>query len=168
MKTNTFSIISHSVLLRMRNVSNEIRTENEDTHFMFNNIFSLKIMPYMRQRGKILYGRTGHRWKSGTCTFTLDALGYKHTFSICNIYCFSTTTMVARTLLSVMFNIHCLSCYCFNVMSLCKYQDCAFVMLPICWTDERTTKYMHYINPFPTNPLVVTITCSFFHSYSIP
>ena len=31
----------------------------------------------------------------------LDNLGYKHTLRICNSYCFSTATMVARTRLSV-------------------------------------------------------------------
>jgi len=38
----TFSIITHTVLLRMRNVSNKIYRENKDTHFMFNNIFFLQ------------------------------------------------------------------------------------------------------------------------------
>ena len=30
---------------------------------------------------------------------------------ICNTYCFSTATVVTRTLLSVMCYVHCLSCY---------------------------------------------------------
>jgi hypothetical protein len=33
-------IISRSVLLRMRNVSDESCTENQSTHFMFNKFFS--------------------------------------------------------------------------------------------------------------------------------
>jgi uncharacterized membrane protein len=32
----------------MRNFSGKICTENQDTHFMFNNVF-LKIVPFMRQ-----------------------------------------------------------------------------------------------------------------------
>ena len=35
----TFCVISHSVLLRMRNVSDTNYRENHNTHFMFNNFF---------------------------------------------------------------------------------------------------------------------------------
>jgi len=40
----------------------------------------------------------------------LDTQGYKHTLGLCDIYCFSTATMVAWTLLSVKLQAHCLSC----------------------------------------------------------
>ena len=40
----------------------------------------------------------------------LDTLGYRHTHRICNIYCFSTATLVARTWLIVLLSVHCLSC----------------------------------------------------------
>jgi len=43
----TFMIISRSVLLRMRNVSDKSCRENQNTHFMFRNNFS-KIVPFMR------------------------------------------------------------------------------------------------------------------------
>jgi hypothetical protein len=43
----TFMIISRSILLRMRNVSDKSCTENQNTHFMFNNV-SPKIVPFMR------------------------------------------------------------------------------------------------------------------------
>ena len=36
-----------------------------------------------------------------------------HTHTICNAYCFSTATNVARTRLSVTLHVHCLSCSCF-------------------------------------------------------
>jgi len=35
----TFFIILHSVLLRMRNVSDKSCRENQNTHFMFKNFF---------------------------------------------------------------------------------------------------------------------------------
>jgi hypothetical protein len=35
----TFMTISHSFLLRMRNVSNKNCRENQNTHFMFSNFF---------------------------------------------------------------------------------------------------------------------------------
>ena len=43
----TFMIISRSVLLKMRNVSDKSCTENRNTHFMFNNIF-FKNLAFMR------------------------------------------------------------------------------------------------------------------------
>jgi hypothetical protein len=45
---NTFMITSRSVLLRMRNVSGKKKTctENQNTHFVFSNIFP-KIVPFM-------------------------------------------------------------------------------------------------------------------------
>jgi len=43
----TVLIISRSVLLRMRNVSDKSCTENQNTHFVFSNFFP-KIVPFMR------------------------------------------------------------------------------------------------------------------------
>ena len=59
----TFLIISRSVLLRMRNVSDRCR-ENQNTHFMFNNFFFL-ISPFTRWHGKILWILAGHWWQYG-------------------------------------------------------------------------------------------------------
>jgi hypothetical protein len=44
---------SRWILLRMRNISNKICRENQNTHFMFSNVFS-KIVPFIRQFRKIL------------------------------------------------------------------------------------------------------------------
>jgi len=41
----------------------------------------------------------------------LDIQGYKHTRIICNTYCFSTATVVARTRLNINIYVHCLSSY---------------------------------------------------------
>jgi len=38
----------------------------------------------------------------------LDTKGYKHTLRICNTYCFSAATTVARTRLNVTLHVHCL------------------------------------------------------------
>jgi hypothetical protein len=43
----TFMIISRWILLRMRNVSDKSCTENQNTHFMFSNVFP-KIVPFVR------------------------------------------------------------------------------------------------------------------------
>ena len=45
----------------------------------------------------------------------LDTLVYKHTFRICNTYCFYTATMFARIRLSVTLYVHCLSCLLLDV-----------------------------------------------------
>jgi len=38
----------------------------------------------------------------------LDTNGYKHTLRLCNTYCFSSTTVVARTCHNVTLYVHCL------------------------------------------------------------
>jgi len=51
MKTNRpvqfFFIKSHLIPLRIKNVSDKSCTENQNTHFTFNNFFQ-KIVPFMR------------------------------------------------------------------------------------------------------------------------
>jgi hypothetical protein len=44
----------------------------------------------------------------------LDTQGSKHTRRICNIYCFSTATMVALTRLNVTLYVYCLYCFKFR------------------------------------------------------
>jgi hypothetical protein len=48
----TFLIISRSVLLRMRNVTDKSCRGNQNTHFLFGNVFP-KIVSFMRSCGKI-------------------------------------------------------------------------------------------------------------------
>jgi len=43
-----FLITSRLILLRIRNVSDKICRENQDTHFVFNNFFFPKILLFMR------------------------------------------------------------------------------------------------------------------------
>jgi len=47
-----FLVVSRSFLLRMRNSSDRICKENQNTRFKFNNFF-LKIAPFVRQCEKI-------------------------------------------------------------------------------------------------------------------
>ena len=44
----TLIIISHSILLRMRNFSDKICRDNQNTYFTFNNFFFSKIVPFMK------------------------------------------------------------------------------------------------------------------------
>jgi len=106
----TCIIISHSVLLWMRNFSDKICTENQNTQFMFNNFF--EIMPLWDNVEK--YSRTGQATDDNMVHIhcMLGTSGYKLTLRIYNTYCFPTVTMDARTYLTVTLNVHCL--YCLN------------------------------------------------------
>jgi len=53
-------VIYHSFLRRMRNVSDKIYGENQNTLFAFSN-FSPKIVQFVGEFGKILYSGAGHR-----------------------------------------------------------------------------------------------------------
>jgi hypothetical protein len=56
----TFLIITRLIILRMINVSDKSCTENQNTHLRFCRLF-LNIVQLMRQYGKMLKSRTGHR-----------------------------------------------------------------------------------------------------------
>ena len=43
----TFMIISHWIHIKMKNVSDKICRDNQNTRFMFNNFFP-KLMPFLR------------------------------------------------------------------------------------------------------------------------
>jgi len=80
---NTFLIISRSILLRMRNVSDKSCRENRNTHFVFNSTppSPPKMVPFMRQCEK--------KCRAGQATddnitrrmriCMLDTYGYRHT-----------------------------------------------------------------------------------------
>ena len=92
MQTNIlFFIISRSFLLRMRNVSDNSCRENQNTHFLFSNLFFPKIMPFMRKCGKNILerGRTQMTvWRMRiVCWITKTTHTHKHK-QICNTYCF--------------------------------------------------------------------------------
>jgi hypothetical protein len=93
-----FFVISRSVLLRMRNVSDRGCTETQNTQFMFNKSFHLwkNVEKYCRAE-QATDDSMAHAHGM------LDKYGYRHTLRICDRYCLSSTTMVARTRLSVTF-----------------------------------------------------------------
>jgi len=57
-------IISRSVFLRIRRVSDKSCGENQNTHLIFNNVLS-NIVPFMRECGERVQSRAGHRWQYG-------------------------------------------------------------------------------------------------------
>jgi len=67
----------------------------------------------------------------------LDSSGCQHT--ICNSYCFSTATMVARTRLKVTLFVHYLCCFCITGPLRVQFFFClAFDMTAQCFLDADT------------------------------
>ena len=92
---STFLIISHSVLLRMGNVSDKSCRENQNTHFVLVTVFPPKIVPFMNadKYGNSPTGNSANiiRRMRTACWVTKAT----NTLSKC---CFSTETVVTRTL----------------------------------------------------------------------
>jgi hypothetical protein len=101
MNNNIFLIISLSILLRMKNVSDKSCREKRNTHFLFNNVHPIPPKNhaiYAMWKNDAVGQSTddnmvhAHGW--------LDNCGYQNMLIICNVYCFSTATIVARICLS--------------------------------------------------------------------
>jgi hypothetical protein len=123
-----FLIISRSVLLRMINFSDKICRENKKKHILCSETFFFR-------KSCGLWDNVGKYCGAGQATddnmthayYMLDTSGCRHTLRICNSYCFSTTTMVARTRLIVTLHVHFLfnNTVCWN-SSLRIYCSCFF------------------------------------------
>jgi hypothetical protein len=92
-----FLIISHSVLLRMRNVSDKCCRENQNSHFWLKNAFLFK----NRAVYEIMWKHISKRGRPQMAVWRMR-IGYRipkvtHTLTVCNIYCFPTATVVVRT-----------------------------------------------------------------------
>ena len=105
----TFLIISCSVLLIMRNVSDKIV---EKIKKLCSILFSPKILPFIMWKN--IVDRAGHRWQNSMAHAhsILDTQGCKYTFTICKTFWYSLATMVWRTHLNIALYGHCLS-WCF-------------------------------------------------------
>ena len=69
------------ILRRMKNIWDESRIENQNTHFMSNNFFSLsKIVPFMKQCRKIWWSQRDHKWRHNMAhtSCMLDKEDYMH------------------------------------------------------------------------------------------
>ena len=91
-----FLITSRSFLLRMRNVSDKICRENQNTHFVFSIFFFRK--SYRLWDNVEKYSRAGKATDDNMerVNFRLSTKGYKHALGIRNNRCLSTVTTVAR------------------------------------------------------------------------
>ena len=89
----------------------------KNTHFVFSNhFFVLKSCRFWNNVEK--YCRAGQATNDDMAHAhcMLYTQGYKHTLTICNTFCFSPATMVARTHLNIMLYVHCLFfCLCWEM-----------------------------------------------------
>jgi hypothetical protein len=106
----TLMITSLSVLLRMKNFSHQSCKKKTKTHFIFNNVSFFR-KSYRLWDSVEKYSTAGQA-KEGNMVHVHcipNTKGYKLTLRICNTYCFSTATIVARKRLRVTLYVHCLS-----------------------------------------------------------
>jgi hypothetical protein len=102
----TFLIISRSVHLRMRNVSDKV-VQKIKTYVLFSRTCFRKSCRILNSVEK--YCRAGQATDDNTshAHWILGTEVYKYTLRICDNYWFSTAIMVTRTIL----NVQCLSCF---------------------------------------------------------
>jgi len=80
----------------------------------------------------------------------MNILGYKHTLRICDTYCFSTATMVARTSLKVTLYVHFLSCFTKLSYGWIKSSRC-FLAFYITRVYDRLKKFWYSFLLFNTS-----------------
>jgi hypothetical protein len=101
----TLLIISRSVLLRMRNVSDKSCRENQNTHFVLNKFFENRAVCEIMWTNTVERHIQQMTWRTRIACWINKAT---HTLTICNISCFSPVTVVARTRLLTLY-LRCLS-----------------------------------------------------------
>jgi len=105
-----FLITSRSFLLRMIDVTDNSFRGNQNTHFVFNNFFLSKIVPFWDNVEKYCRAGQGADDNMAHAHCLLVTWVYKHKLRICNTYRFSNAKVVARTRHNVTLYVHWL-CY---------------------------------------------------------
>jgi hypothetical protein len=102
MKTNTHFLSYLVQLFPEWDVSQREVMEKIKTRILWPITFFYKSCRLWDNVEKIWYNQTDHKWQYNTAhaLCMLDDSGYKHTITICNTYCFSTTKIVTRTQLN--------------------------------------------------------------------
>ena len=102
---------SRSVDLRMRKASEKV-VENIKTHILCSITYFRKSCRLWNNVEKYGRSRQATQDNMAHAHCMLDTYGYKHTHRICNTYCLSTATTVARKRLSVTLYVHCVLFRC--------------------------------------------------------
>jgi hypothetical protein len=92
-------MISRSLFLGMINIS-KLHTKSKHAFMLHKFVFDIRAV--YKICGIMWRSQRGHRWQYGVCALHAGCLRLQtHThIRICNTYCFSTATMVARTRLN--------------------------------------------------------------------
>jgi hypothetical protein len=112
----SFWIISHSVLLRMRSVSDKSCRDNRK-HFMFSNFFGHPAIYEIMWNNSAEPGMLQVTIWCKCFAYWIPKSINAHSKYV--THCFSTATMVAWTYLNVTLYVHCLSCS--NLNLICKF-----------------------------------------------
>ena len=105
-----FLIISCTFLPKMRNVSDNNCRENQNTHFVFNNLFFWNLCRLQDNVEKYCGGKQAPYDNRVHDHYILDTQSYEHTLRICNIYCYSSATVFAWICPSATLYVCCPSC----------------------------------------------------------
>ena len=144
----TFLIISRSVCLRMRNVSDKSCRQNQNTRIMFNNFF---LFFENRAVYEIIWKNIVQPDRPHITIWHMRIAcwipkGHKHTLRICNTCCFFTATIISRRAsmlryssivcivihniaprkVVIMWNLFCMHIYIGFIM------NCMFFLSPVC------------------------------------
>jgi len=97
------------ILRRMRSILDESCRKNQNTHFMFNNFITLRKLYCLGDKVKKNMAQPDRsQMTTAHAHCMLDKEGYRHTFTIFNPFCFSTSAMVMRTRVSITLYLACL------------------------------------------------------------
>ena len=119
----TFFITSRLIILRMRNVSGKNYIENQNTRFTSNIFFNRAVYEIIwgnvlePGRPQIKYSACALRVRNLKLQTNKHTHTHTHTHTICNNYCFSTATMVARMRFNFALNVQYLDCLVILYMS---------------------------------------------------
>jgi len=121
---------SRWIHLRKINVSGKSCRENQFTHFMFNNFFPPKKFCHLWDNVE-KYCRAGQATddKIVHALCTLDNYGYRHTFRICNTYCFSSAMMVTGSRFIALFTCTLPVLLYFVIVTYSTYSNMSFALL---------------------------------------
>jgi hypothetical protein len=101
----------------MRNALDKSCREYQNTHFVISNCFRKSCRLWENVKNIVEWSRPQRTiWRMRiACWIRLQI----HTVKLCNIHCFYTASMVARTRLIVTLYVHCLSCLIYRVKCFC-------------------------------------------------
>jgi len=127
-------VISHWIILRMKNVSDKSCRENQNT-LMFNKVLFWKSCQFMRLCGWLWYSQSGDKWHCNAAQkrCSLHARMTKariQAHTMLYNYWSSMATVVMRTCLNVTLDVHFLSCFSLHTVIALAKLSCISRLMP--------------------------------------